>query len=487
MGQATNFSAYEMDDIGDRLAAHISGWKTMRGIPMPSHFVSTTDSFESALNRAERSLAMKRTNIFIYVIDTHTLRQPSLVLLMYLAVKAYDVASRLAPWRNEMFRYGSLTEWIWWDTIAATCVDKIDYLAFSKPERGLQAWRKHLSEIVPDVVEAGHGKKNSPRGVPRTVLHATLYTSKSVETARLHYDLTVWQGRCGPLPNLPKEVTSDKRVLMEEGDIEHVWSLASVTGSRNLVFMWLLSLMTQRYYIESIVEQVVKYHPEVVTGNLQRLCAENIDDASDVLVYYMPGPHCFGRVDVNQYRKLMQACISRWDALRRTDVGNELHDLDIYIVTGPLRPLRNLLRPKQFKLFGRCLVESVLEAGSTEVSQLTVEIVRKVGVKMVQPESDEQHRARLRDEYGNIFYLPTEKPLYRTQRPNTYNSAFMRTTPVQTTPNFPREINVPRTLHPRGEARLRQVQLDPPPVVGAQLTGPALNLAVTNENDSQKK
>ena len=396
MEQAANFAAYEMDDIGDRLAAHISGWKNMRGIPMPSHFISTTDSFESALNRAERSLAMKRKNVTIYVVDTYTLQQPTLVMLMYLAVKAYDVATRLAPWRNEMFRYGSLTEWIWWDTIVASSVDKIDYVAFSRPGSGqVQGWRKHLSDIIPEVINAGHGKQNSPRGVPRTVLHATLYTSSSVEMARLHFDMTVWRGRCGPLPKLPKDVARDKRVTMEESDLEHVWQIASSYGRRDLVLMWLLSPMTQHYHVDSIVRTVVEYHPEVVTGNLHRVQAAGTAAASHVLVYYMPGPNCFGRVDINQYQKLMTACITHWDALRRTNITHELPIVEVYIVVGALRPMRNLLRPRQLGLLGRCRLDPTIESLNAKILHLTVEQVQKVGCKVVQPESDDEHRARL--------------------------------------------------------------------------------------------
>ncbi|KAK5104463.1 hypothetical protein LTS08_002352 [Lithohypha guttulata] len=367
------FDAFTQDEITDQLRAHICGWTSTGGQPFSSHFISTTDSFECALNRAERHVVNKGTDITIYVIDTNSLQQPTVAILMFLALEAWNVSSKLPEWRNELYRYGSLTEWLFWDEIAASWVDRIEYPKFANPKRTSDnRWKLSLRDVIPDVVDAARGDENTERGVPRTILHAALYSTQRVEEERRYFDLSVFVGRCGPLPDAPASVKRDKRANISAQHIEDVWTLASATNSKNLVFMWILSLTTQRFYFDSIVRGVVQYHPEVVVDTLHVISGGEDAGAMETLIYYMPGPHCFGRVDVNQYQKLMEACIVQWDLLQK--------EHDVTVVHPDLKTVETRAR------------------------------------RVLQRETDEEFRARHRADYGDKFYPPTEKPLITTRR-----------------------------------------------------------------------
>ncbi|KAK6369152.1 hypothetical protein LTR64_007313 [Lithohypha guttulata] len=410
------FDAFTQDEITDQLRAHICGWTSTGGQPFSSHFISTTDSFECALNRAERHVVNKGTDITIYVIDTNSLQQPTVAILMFLALQAWNVSSKLPEWRNELYRYGSLTEWLFWDEIAASWVDRIEYPKFANPKRTSDnRWKLSLRDVIPDVVDAARGDENTKRGVPRTILHAALYSTQRMEEERRYFDLSVFVGRCGPLPDAPASVKRDKRANISAQHIEDVWTLASATNSKNLVFMWILSLTTQRFYFDSIVRGVVQYHPEVVVDTLHVMSGGEDAGAMKTLVYYMPGPHCFGRVDVNQYQKLMEACIVQWDLLQKVNATSS-HRPAIYIATGPARPLRNLLQLKELGLLGKCRIEPILKDHGVTVGHPDLKTVETRARRVLQRETDEEFRARRRADYGDKFYPPTEKPLVTTRR-----------------------------------------------------------------------
>ncbi|KAK5953762.1 hypothetical protein OHC33_005031 [Knufia fluminis] len=459
---------FPMKDIAHQLKCHISGWRASgsKRIPFASHYISTTDSWEAALNRAERHLCKGDKDITIYVIDTNTLQEPANVQLMYLALKAWNV-SDIATWKSDMFRYGSLTEWIFWDKIVARDVDKILYASFARPARGLEAprgWCHQLPDLVPHVMHAAKHVEGTKAGVPRTVLHATMYHTSQEKKEIEDFDEKVFVGRMSKkLPKAPKSVQEDKRNQIDDQTIENVWDLIGERACRHVLFIWILSLMTKRYYDFSIVEAIVRRHPEAVTRSLEVVREHQVsgDGCTEVLVYCMPGPNCFGRVDVNHYQKMVYECIVRWDLLKRADANHPYHGIDVYLVSGESRPLRNLVRLDEHGLQGGCKSKQVLPDKTFNVERLEYDAVLKYGTKIKHPETDEEHTARIEATYQNKFYAP-DGLRNLTSRPRNVimaQNAAMRSQLATTQPQPVQPVQP-------SESRLLQSKLRTPPTTG---------------------
>lgn len=195
----SNFGNFSMEDITEQLMCHISGRTTYGRKSFASHFVSTTDSFERAINKAQRHYSKRDVrDVMIYVIDTESLQSSALVFLMALALRAWDVLRRLPEWKTPYFMYGALTEWIFWDNIVTSKVHKIDYGTFAYPPRRADGHQsKRLEDIIPRVVRAGRYPANSAKGVSRTVLHATIYPNGEQERATQSFALPKRASRNG--------------------------------------------------------------------------------------------------------------------------------------------------------------------------------------------------------------------------------------------------------------------------------------------------
>ncbi len=177
----TSFENFGMEEITQQLNCHINGWRSTNRIPFASHFISTTDSFERAINKAQRHYVKDGDHaVTIYIIDTYSLQHSAIVFLMALALRAWDVLVLIPGWRASMFMHDALTEWIFWDEIVASEVEKIEYATFAWPRRSDgQNQPIRLRDVIPRVVEAGGYSADTVKGVSRSVLHAHLYSSKN--------------------------------------------------------------------------------------------------------------------------------------------------------------------------------------------------------------------------------------------------------------------------------------------------------------------
>lgn len=405
----SGFQNFDMESITQQLRCHISGRISDGKNPFASHFISTTDSFERAINKAQRHFSKKDVeNVLIYVIDTHSLQTLALVFLMALALRAWNVLELIPQWKNAYFMHGALTEWVFWDSIVASKVEAIDYGAFCKPPPSDNRIRPRcLENIIPTVVEAGRHKAGTAKGVSRSVLHAALYASRKQEMERQEFASNVRASRNGPLPVAPKSVKNDKRVMINDAALADVWRIVSALENRNLLFVWILSLMTETYLFESIVNGVVRRYPNIIEESLELVASHDTtdDEYQSILVYYMPGRGCVGRVDINGYQKLMLACVQKWHRSVHTNQGHKHFGVDGYVVIGEGRPMRNLVEASESGLKGCCKTENAQRCPPL-TSQYTQ--ILKSGQRLMPDETDEQHRLRLKRETGNLCFGPDE-------------------------------------------------------------------------------
>lgn len=302
-GPVANFDVFSRDDIAHQLECHISGWKSSGRRPFSSKWISTTGSFEAALNRAEWCTDTKFGNVKIYIIDTNTLQEATLTIVIFLAMKAYDVSPDIAGWKDDMFRYNSLTEWVFWDQIRASDVVEIDYNTFARPKKDVKkGCRLNLQEALPEVIKAGSFAEGSQRGIPRSVLHAQLYHSQHELREIEHFEEKVFATRSGRLPSVSNVARKDRRSAIDDAYLESIWSLAGDSKHKDVLFLWILSSMAKKFYVDDIVDAMVRLYPGVVSKQLHRVFKDDDHSQSkSLLVYYIPGPNCFGRVDINNY------------------------------------------------------------------------------------------------------------------------------------------------------------------------------------------
>lgn len=407
-GNFTNIDNFSLEEIREQLKGHVCQRKTLRGKSFTSHFISTTDSFERVLNIAEHHFTKgEASDIAIYVIDTHSLQRPALTFLMAHAIKAWCVEDVLPRWVASMLRLGLMTEWIFWDEIVASKVERIAYSTFSRPRRtSALTLNPHLIDLIPLVMEAGRHQIDTARRMPRSTLQARLYTSPAQHMERQKHDVGAWATRAGPSQPVPKSVLSDKRARIDNKSLEDVWNFVCTLQNRNLIFVWMLTLMTQRYYAESIVEKVVERHPSVIEESLEHIVDEDAISGmhKSFLVYNSPGPGCLNRKDIDEYQRMMLACIMQWCRQVQKDPTHRYNGIEVFVMIGKARPLRNLSRAYEHGLSGKCRAESILQDRQASPKQLAFDQVIKHGRRVVSCETDEECSLRLAREYNNMVF-----------------------------------------------------------------------------------
>lgn len=336
-----------------------------------------------------------------------------------------------------MFMHGALTEWIFWDEIVASNVEKIEYGKFAWPARtadGVLPVR--LKDIVPPVVEAGRHSAKTKEGVCRSVLHACLYASNKQEKERQEFSSQKYATRNGPLPQSPYSVRNDRRAPINDKALQNVWQVVQALENRNLLFIWLLSLMTQIYYDEHIVNRVVERYPEAIEQSLERITRgdDGSSELESILVFHMSARDCLGRVDVNEYQNMMLACVKEWYYRVQADKDHKYHGTKLYVVSGQARPSRNLIQAKELGFLGRCKTEPLLHDSAVTIATLSFDQIAGAGKQVSPPETDEEHRLRIERETGNMFYAPGDIAMVTTSR--VRNDISHRTTREQLTDNL---------------------------------------------------
>lgn len=393
-------------------------------------------------------------------------------MLLFLAMRAYNVSPDIIGWKDDMYKYNSLTEWVFWDRVKATKVDSIGYKAFSQPARtpGKQ-WQLHLRDVLPEVVEAGTHTEGTRRGMPRTVLHALLYYSQSELAELAYFDDKVYATRSGPLPSIPKAAAKDKRCNIEPAYMDSLWVLAGDSEWKDILFVWMLSLMIKKFYVSSIVTAIIDLHPEIVTRRLHKVYKDKSAASEYMLVYYMPGPKCLGRADINQYQSLMRLCIERWVLVQKMQTKKSSSDTNVYIVTGAARPVRNLIRLEQEAIQGRCKAIPLLDKPNVYIQHLNYDEVEHVGHKVMPAETDEEFNARIRDQYNGEFWMPDNISSASTARVNNASKSAAATAVTCSLKFvFGHERSEAGGPYDAAESRLRLKQTLPPPPVGNTMT-----------------
>ncbi|KAK5077734.1 hypothetical protein LTR70_009469 [Exophiala xenobiotica] len=392
-GTSSEFTNFEMEEIADQLKRHVNGEKKN----FNSHWISALTASSTRW------------------IDTRTLRKPALVLPMYGAIKAWSVEDQLLKWRWDMFKHSTLTEWIVWDELDAEDVEEIPYQKFSRPpylkptRSSSRVSRRALSlmEIVPEIARTASQKVDFERGrgIPRTALHKKCYYTHQQEAEMQAFDGKVYVKRSGRLPTAPRIVQDDKRSNISTQRLDDIYAIAKPWRSRKLIFIWIISLLTRKHYLDDMVQAIVDRYANVIGMSLDVI--ENSDHTNDhinrkVLKHDVPGPYCSAKVDVNGYQELMKACIEQWYKVDQ-EHHNESSGLDVYFMDGEHQTERRLLLSREKGLLGRCETVDllpVLTADPTSAKHPDVSVVKTVGKVVGYVESHEECVARRAAQYG---------------------------------------------------------------------------------------
>lgn len=240
----SRFDDFEMADIADQIKRHVNGEKKK----FSSHWLSTTDSFEHACVKAERHFQSKKVgDVKIYRINTRSLKKPALILLMYRAIRAWNVEDSLVKWRWDMFKHSTLTEWIIWDELDADDVEEIPYSTFSRPPQPestrpvnhITRCPPDLIRIIPELAKTAAQKEDfkTGRGIPRIALHRKCYFTPEQRAEIQDFDEKVYAKRSGQLPNAPKVVQKDIRSNISTRLLDDIYAIAEPWRSRRLIFM----------------------------------------------------------------------------------------------------------------------------------------------------------------------------------------------------------------------------------------------------------
>lgn len=320
-----------------------------------------------------------------------------------------------------MYRHGSLTELIVWDQLRAFNVREYNWRLLSRPEpsAGL-VFSIGLFEILPKVMGVAQCDEHSRKNVSRAQAHAELYASSRVQAERATFADDVLVERSSKRPKLPNAVKNDRRVGINEKTLNDIWRIASATKDRNLLFLWILSLMTEVYYLDSIVEAVIRNHPEVIMESLHLLLGASEQDEEKAWVYYMPGLGCTRRIEVNWFQKLVNACIVEWDLQQKQRQSICNPRLPLYIVSGAGGSIRNLICLKQLGQLGQCQISETPHIIAGTVTHPPLELVKRDGWRVVHRETDEECTARRLKQYGKRMFYPLElrkgSPMISTKR-----------------------------------------------------------------------
>lgn len=393
----STFTRYSVDEMGEHLRFHLSSRKRLEKEPFQSHFISTDESFAATLSRAERHLKSNAEDVRIYILDTNLLQQQHLVMLMYLAMRAWNVESDILPWRCDLYRPSTLTEWIFWDIISATNVEEIDYMSFSRPSVS-----RTLEAIIPEVIQ-GILPKGGRRSISQNELHKKIYFTKEELSEIEKWRRIPSAGRFWHQIELPAAVKKDKRRLIDNDDLEKVWNMVQKYRYNWLMFTWLLSMKTCHHEFEDLVANVVRFYPSIVTENLRCLCDHANSKSDKILAYSQPNQSSFGRSDVKCYQDLMMECIKAWHGRSLGVVPHSYHGMELFVLTGPHRPIPKLQIVKEVNGNGGC---TFAECEDT-YCVLTPHHVKTLGKQLqsVVPYGVFRHLYLL--EYGRVFYAPS--------------------------------------------------------------------------------
>lgn len=321
-GTSSEFASFEMEEIADQLKRHVNGERQN----FSSHWISTTDGFEHALVKAERHLRSTKVNsVMIHRIDTRTLKKPAFLLSMYGAIKAWSVEDQPLKWRWDMLKHSTFTEWIVWDELDAEDVEGIPYEKFSRPPHpkptrsSSSVSRRALSfmQIVPDIGQTASQEVDfkRERGIPRTALHKKCYYTPHQVAEMQAFDEKVYVKRSGILPKAPEIVQDDKRSNISTILLDDTYAIARPWRSGKLIFIWIISLLTRKHYLDDMVQAIVDRYASVISTSLDVI--DNSYRTNDrinrkVLKHDISGPSCSAKTDINGYQKPMKACVKQW-------------------------------------------------------------------------------------------------------------------------------------------------------------------------------
>lgn len=298
------------------------------------------------------------------------------------------------------------------DLLGQDCASNVEKIRFGAPSnrdsKDNCGRLLGLQKILPVAKAASRPERRTWKDASRSVRHKFTYVSDKEDREREQFAMHALASRNGPLPTATVSVKNDIRASINNKSLQDVWDIVRGFESRNLLLVWIASLMTRTYYADSIVERVVERYPEAIEESFDKIKKHTETEGvyEEVLVYYMSGQGCQGRVDVNAYQNMMLACIKTWQQKVHLDEAHKFHGKKVYLVTGKDRPLRNLLVPRESGFMGRCTTERLLHYPQM---MLTIPFLGRLGQpgRQLKPiETHEERRLRIQRDPRNQMHSP---------------------------------------------------------------------------------
>lgn len=399
----------------------------------------------------------------MYVVDTHKITDPCVLMSMYCAVKAYAV--RLKPvWVDKMFAYSSLTEYICWDSLRASALEKIDYaylMASGKDSSTVDPiLRTSCAELFPALIAAAVFKDC------RSGLHSKMYITPVEQLDIDKFQMNPWMHPKGERMEPPIAMAKISGPRMTDIQIRRIFNLVAPFQNRAVLFLGLLSMCATRFDPEHLPNLVATKYPQIVRSLLDSVIDEMAGGGcASAPVYQAADPCCSRRIDVNACESFTERCVREWD---RTAKHNDpdCRDLPVYIVRGEYRAARNLIRYEEIlgssdvlKMSRFMDEQAVLADPSNDrnyaldrenrrwgglklgtVNALSSAAVARYGTKIRHEETDEQIEARFRRDYPNqVFHSPETKNRIEPKNKRRKSSVFRQSSTIRNMPKASEE------------------------------------------------
>lgn len=356
----SDLSIYDYPTLRQHLSFHLNHRVRVNGQPFESHFISTTDSFEHALVRANRLNKKNVKGISIYAIETLHIDRPALLLNMSHAMKAWDLRPQMPDWKCKKLLHGAETEWIFLDQFVSKNAVKIEFQKLL--HSSFRSESLDLLDIIPNFEEW----KN------RSVVHRRIYHTKSEKRQLKIFEEKVRIKKLAPLPVVPRSVKMDKRAKFDHHAANRIWNLLKSLKPcfRCEMFMFIASMTMKTTYVrDTIISEVSRHWDKIIASNLKVVQSSDPMSKQEMLVYYRPalGTNC--RQDIDEHHDLVEDTIRAWVQDVQPKDTSGLKDLPVYIVRGVSRLPQNLLSLAQFGWCGRCKIEKDLAAQTDMTSK----------------------------------------------------------------------------------------------------------------------
>lgn len=234
-----------------------------------SHWISFTDSPLTAICRALQHIRRGRKDIRLHVINTLKITNPALIVSSYAMLRGYRVCVDLNPVEQKKMLGSSYAEFLVWDELIAEATMVRFSELLSPPNSDSKVYVPGLLDLVPGLLCPSKDKRLKFRQAWR--LRETLYGLEQRIEAKLEmfrpcgprsrYRRQDWAGRYGAPKHCQRQDVYDPRRELDDFERSKFDRLVDGFPDEYKIVMltFFLSLKTNLYYEESIVDQIVQF------------------------------------------------------------------------------------------------------------------------------------------------------------------------------------------------------------------------------------